>query len=150
MRRKSVLMLVVGLAVMPLVAAAAGAETELRMALAHAQMAAGTSSLAVAQVHLHHVINCLVGAKGAAFDAKAGNPCAGMGKGVLKDASKAQMPALQTALVSASGGVGAQQLEQAQTQAQAAAAALQGLLVTHNKPPVAEPGITAKRVTPLK
>lgn len=45
----------------------------------HAGMAAGSTNLAGAQRHLHHVLNCLVGPDGEGFDAAPGNPCAAAG-----------------------------------------------------------------------
>lgn len=97
-------------------AAAGGFETEVSVALTHARMAAGGDSLAVTRVHLRHVINCLVGADGAAFDAKAGNPCAGKGAGALMDGSKAQALVLQGVLADASQALAASSLKRAQQQ----------------------------------
>ncbi|HEY7890445.1 MAG TPA: hypothetical protein VIC29_19655 [Steroidobacteraceae bacterium] len=59
---------------------------ELTTARTHAQLAEASQSVAVAKLHLHHVINCLVGPHGRGFDAAAGNPCKGMGEGAEKDA----------------------------------------------------------------
>ncbi|MEW9572950.1 hypothetical protein ABQJ54_14430 [Rhodanobacter sp. Si-c] len=53
---------------------------------AHAGMALGAADLAMAHTHLHHVVNCLVGTSGKGFDAKAGDPCKGMGQGAIVDA----------------------------------------------------------------
>jgi len=69
-------------------AAGGDAAKEAATAAKHAQLAAASQSVAVADMHLHHVINCLVGPRGHGFDAKAGNPCDGMGDGALRDAPR--------------------------------------------------------------
>lgn len=61
------------------------AAKELATASTHAQLSEAAESVAVADMHLHHVINCLVGPHGRGFDAAAGNPCKGMGEGALRD-----------------------------------------------------------------
>lgn len=67
------------------------AAKELATAREHAQLAEASQSVAVAKMHLHHVINCLVGPHGSGFDASAGNPCKGMGDGAEKDAQSDHM-----------------------------------------------------------
>lgn len=64
------------------------AAKELATASTHAQLSEAAQSVAVADMHLHHVINCLVGPHGRGFDAAAGNPCKGMGDGALRDSAK--------------------------------------------------------------
>ena len=64
------------------------ASKELATASTHAQLSESSQSVEVATMHLHHVINCLVGAHGAGFDAAAGNPCKSMGDGALGDSPK--------------------------------------------------------------
>lgn len=75
---------------LPLTAQAAATNTaaskQAATASAHAGMALGAADLKTAHMHLHHVVNCLVGTSGKAFDAKAGNPCKGMGDGAIADA----------------------------------------------------------------
>lgn len=61
---------------------------ELGAASKHAELSASSESVPVAAMHLHHVINCLVGPHGTGFDAAAGNPCKDMGDGAVKDSSK--------------------------------------------------------------
>lgn len=58
---------------------------EVATAHAHALMAQNAKTVAKAHTHLHHVVNCLVGANGKGFDASAGNPCKGLGDGALVD-----------------------------------------------------------------
>src|SRR6185437_15614811 len=65
---------------------------ELAAASKHAELSASSQSVPVATMHLHHVINCLVGPHGDGFDAAAGNPCKGMGDGAVRDsASQSEM-----------------------------------------------------------
>ena len=68
-------------------AAGADAAKEAATAANHAQLAAASQSVAMTDMHLHHVINCLVGPHGHGFYAKAGNPCKGMGNGAVRDSS---------------------------------------------------------------
>lgn len=68
-------------------AAGGDAAKEAATAADHAQLAAASQSVPVADMHLHHVINCLVGPHGRGFYAKAGNPCKGMGNGAVRDSS---------------------------------------------------------------
>lgn len=78
------------IALLPLVAFAAGdAATETTTAATHASLSAKADSLKMAQAHLHHTLNCLVGPKGHGFDAKAENPCKDMGDGAIPDTSDA-------------------------------------------------------------
>ncbi len=63
-----------------------GAATrELDTAIAHAKNAAGASSTAQIELHLHHVVNCIEGMDGKDYFAASGDVCEGMGKGLLKD-----------------------------------------------------------------
>jgi len=64
---------------------AGNADQEIATAAAHAQMAAAATDKTTADMHLHHVINCLVGSADNRFDVKAGNPCNGMGNGAIHD-----------------------------------------------------------------
>jgi len=51
------------------------------------------------QMHLHHVVNCLVGPQGEGFDATFGNPCNGQGSGAISDTTdSAKKASLQQAL----------------------------------------------------
>ena len=96
-------------------------------ASAHAGMALGAQDLKAAQMHLQHVINCLVGPSGEGFDADAGNPCKGMGDGALVDAKgdAATEAKLQAALADAQSGVQAATLDAAHADAQKAMTTLQ-------------------------
>jgi hypothetical protein len=86
---KSFLVLVAGLGLtLPALAALnPEAHKEIRTAAQHAEFAVKGKNIDVVHMHLHHVINCIVGSGGAGFDASAGNPCNNMGKGALSDAS---------------------------------------------------------------
>ncbi len=96
-------------------------------ASAHAGMALGAKDLKMTQMHLHHVINCLVGPSGKAFDAAAGNPCKGMGDGAVGDAQgdAAAETKLRAALADAERGVQATSLDAAHADAQKALTTLQ-------------------------
>lgn len=96
-------------------------------ASAHAGMALGATDLKMAHTHLHHVINCLVGPSGEAFDADAGNPCKGQGQGALVDAKgdAATEARLHTALTEAEHGVKTTTLDDAHADAKQAMTTLQ-------------------------
>lgn len=65
--------------------------TQLRTAIFHAgELAQRAAAPPVAVLHVHHVMNCLEGPKGANFDATKGYPCQGQGNGVLEDLNAAQ------------------------------------------------------------
>ncbi|MGH8278385.1 MAG: hypothetical protein ACRETQ_02305 [Gammaproteobacteria bacterium] len=97
----------IGAAVSPL-------QKEIATAKIHAEVVAHADSLKTAHLHLHHVINCLVGADGhgysAAAEAVSAAPCKGLGNGAVADS--ASNPALHAlmddALRDAQAGVRAQ------------------------------------------
>jgi hypothetical protein len=62
---------------------------EIATAAKHAGFAAGVTATKQVHLHLHHVINCLVGAGDPLFDAAAGYPCKGEGDGALNDVNDA-------------------------------------------------------------
>ncbi len=62
-----------------------GLQAELSTALTHAGFAAKYDALPDVTMHLHHVVNCIVGSKDKMFDPSAGNPCQGQGNGILAD-----------------------------------------------------------------
>ncbi len=71
-------------------AAEMGLGTELKTAITHAGFAQKYETQKEVTLHLHHVLNCLVGPNDKMFDTGAGNPCQGQGNGILSDI-KAQM-----------------------------------------------------------
>ena len=87
--------------------AAGDAQKEIDTAIKHAQFAAKMSTVDQTHLHLHHVVNCLVGPNGQGFDAKAGNPCKGQGNGAINDAKAGsdQQKLLEDALVVAEIGL---------------------------------------------
>lgn len=103
-----------------------GASNAASVAHAHALMAQSAKTLDMAHTHLHHVVNCLVGPKGAGFDAKAGDPCKGQGNGAIPDsASDAALDTkLKSALADAQSGLKSNTLSDVQADAAKAAAAL--------------------------
>ena len=90
-------------------------------------MALGAMDLATAHMHLHHVVNCLVGPSGKGFDAKAEDPCKGMGHGAIVDAKgdTAIEARLHTALSQAEQGLKADTLDAAHADARKAMETLQ-------------------------
>jgi len=89
---------------------------EISTALDHAQLAAAGTDLKTVDMHLHHVVNCLVGPKGKGFDAGAGDPCKDMGDGALGDSAKDkhQHAELERALHLADRGLADKDLKGAQ------------------------------------
>jgi hypothetical protein len=65
--------------------AAGDGPRQLATALAHAAMAVAAPDTAGVHMHLHHMVNCLVGPGDEDYDAKAGDPCKGMGNGAVTD-----------------------------------------------------------------
>ena len=84
---------------------------ELSTAQTHAGMAATQADIAMAQKHLQHAVNCLVGPGGTGFDAAAGNPCGKAGAGAIVDSTDAAQKAKLTKIAaSAKTGVGSTDL----------------------------------------
>lgn len=104
----------------------ADVSAELTVASNHAGMASKAPAIDTVHMHLHHVVNCLVGPSGKGFDAAPGNPCAKAGNGAIPEGSAAQKTKLETALASANAGIAATDLAAAQKDAGDAAAAIDG------------------------
>lgn len=107
-------MLAIGL---PVAAQAADAHKEIATASDHAGYAASADTVGKVHLHLHHVINCLVGPHGKDFDKQAGNPCAGQGDGALNDLDSGmadEKASLDNALALARTGVKMTSLSAAQ------------------------------------
>lgn len=79
------LTLATGLLAAGLALAASDGTKELETAHEHAGYAAKADTLKKRQMHLHHVVNCLVGKEGKGFDDSVGNPCKDMGQGAIHD-----------------------------------------------------------------
>jgi hypothetical protein len=98
---------------------------ELSTAQTHAGMASTQTDIAMAQKHLQHAVNCLVGPSGAGFDAAAGNPCGKAGAGAIPDSTDAAQKAKLTSIAaSAKQGVGSSDLATVQKSAKDTVAAL--------------------------
>lgn len=116
---------------LPLTASAQGesdaASKQAATAAAHAGMALGAADLKMTHMHLHHVVNCLVGPSGKGFDASAEDPCKGMGNGAIADAKgdTATEARLHSALKAAKKGLKANTLEVAHADAKKAMSLLQ-------------------------
>jgi hypothetical protein len=88
------------------IGAYADAASEIATAAQHAGFAAAAPNLAQTHMHLHHVMNCLVGPKDGDFDKTNLNPCAQMGNGAFPDESNAEIKAkLQSAMSAAGDGI---------------------------------------------
>ena len=69
-------------------------------------------------MHLHHAINCLVGAKGEGFDPRALDPCAQRGNGAIPDETDpTKRAALEAAVTEAKAGLAATDLSAARADA---------------------------------
>jgi hypothetical protein len=81
----------------PVARASTDLRAEIRVATIHAGLAIEMHALPLVHLHLHHVINCLVGPHGRQFDPRAGNPCHGLGQGAIPD-SRMSTPVVRSAL----------------------------------------------------
>ena len=94
-----------GMALMPAAALADGPQA-IATAANHAGLAAGGGDINAVHMHLHHVLNCLVGPGGNGFDAAPGNPCANAGGGAIpQTADAATKTKLETAATQARAGI---------------------------------------------
>ena len=90
------------------------AENEISTAIEHAEFSVNANNVATLHLHLHHVVNCLVGENGKQFYAKAGDPCKGMGNGAINDAHNAALKTrLEKILHTAERGLEEKQLTRA-------------------------------------
>lgn len=86
-----VLTVATALPALALAAPLAGLQAEIAAAKVHAGAASKVDTLAGAQLHLHHVVNCLVGPHGAGYSARAEalseNHCDQLGNGAVADSA---------------------------------------------------------------
>ena len=112
----------------PLSFAAGNSAQEISTARTHAQYAATATDRKTADMHLHNVINCLVGTDGKGYDASVGDPCEGMGNGALNDVqNNATKKKLDHALALANKGLHASTLATARHDAKWALKTLKGV-----------------------
>jgi hypothetical protein len=76
---------IVALGVHGTFAAEMGMADELKTAITHAGYAEKYDTMKEVGLHLHHVVNCIVGEGDPMFDKASGNPCQGQGKGIMPD-----------------------------------------------------------------
>ncbi len=106
-------------------AAFADVAAQLTVAEQHAGFAAKAgNTIDQVHMHLHHVLNCLVGPSGAGFDAAPGNPCAKAGTGAVPEADAAVKAKLTPAVAAATAGIAATDVAAAQAEAGKAATAI--------------------------
>ncbi|HEY0302197.1 MAG TPA: hypothetical protein VGC36_12710 [Rhizomicrobium sp.] len=104
---------------------AADAAGEIVTAATHADLASKAGNLAGTRMHLHHVLNCLVGPGGTGFDPSNVNPCVNAGAGAIPDtADAAKKAALEAAAATVRNGLAASDVAVAQKDAADAAKAL--------------------------
>lgn len=115
--------------------AAAGAGKEISTAIEHSGYASQVKSAKKVHLHLHHVVNCLVGPNGEGFYPAAGNPCQGEGNGALNDLSgQAKVRSeLKDALSEAKKGLGENRLKAARKTAEKVHTALQTAQADYSK-----------------
>jgi hypothetical protein len=102
----SLFSLAIVFAVAPQARADSDPAKEISTASIHAGLAAKATDMKTTQMHLHHVVNCLVGPKGKGFDAAPGNPCKDMGNGAIPDTKNAnQQKSLRQALAKINSGL---------------------------------------------
>lgn len=106
------------------------------MASQHAGLAANAPDAKTTEMHLHHVVNCLVGPGGDGFDASVANPCKDLGNGAEREAADVpQAKAIHRALGKAKSGLRyiAKDWRHAQRYATEAQAALAPIVATASK-----------------
>lgn len=100
---------------LPAPALAADAAKEAATGGLHAGLASKAATIDQVHMHLHHAVNCLVGAKGQGFDSKQANPCEGLGDGAIPDTTDSATKAkLTAALAHAQAGLKSDDLAGAQ------------------------------------
>ena len=104
----------------------ADVSAELTVSAQHAGLASKAAAIDGVHMHLHHVVNCLVGPSGKGYDATNANPCAKAGNGAIPDASADQKTKLMAALTAANAGLASSDLAAAQKDAGDAATAING------------------------
>lgn len=98
--------------------AAADVKGEIATGEEHVGYSAVAKTIEEAHMHLHHAVNCIVGPKGAGFDATQINPCAGRGNGAMPDSTDAGVKQkLQAAADEAQKGLATNDLKAAQAAA---------------------------------
>ena len=95
----------------------ADAHSETVQGATHAGLAAQSGDVAMVHTHLHHTLNCLVGPKGAGFDANQMNPCANAGTGAIPDSGMMKKLPLEAAAAEARLGIAEPDLAKAQEHA---------------------------------
>lgn len=107
--------------------AADKAMDQVSTAAMHAKFSAKSKDIAGVHLHLHHVLNCLVGKDGDGFDASAGNPCQGKGNGAVNDASDDLKFKLSTIAAQVRKGLADDNLDSAQATASDVHSMLEGI-----------------------
>ena len=99
-------LIVAGIALATFPARAGDPAKEAATASQHAGLAAKAPDMKTTQMHLHHVINCLVGPGNDYFDPGEANPCKDQGAGAIPDTTdKYKKQQLEKALTKARKGL---------------------------------------------
>ena len=114
---------VAGVAFMPAAAVADGPQA-IGVAANHAGLASMAGNIDMVHTHLHHVLNCLVGAGGQGFDQAKGNPCGGSGPAIPQTADAATKTKLEMVAANVRAGTTNPDIEASKKVASDAAAAL--------------------------
>ena len=110
-------------------ASAADVNKEVSTAAQHAGFAGSSKDMKTTQMHLHHVVNCLVGPQGEGYDASFGNPCDGQGSGAISDTTdSAKKASLQQALQQTNDGLKQSDMAAAQKNATAVQVLLKSIM----------------------
>ena len=100
------------------IAAYADAKSEIATAAQHAGLAAAATALRQTHMHLHHVMNCLVGPGDGDFDKSNTNPCAQQGKCAFPDEGDPEIKTkLQNAMSAAADGIASKDIATAKKNA---------------------------------
>jgi hypothetical protein len=104
----------------------ADVDAQIVVAANHAGMASKAEAIDTIHLHLHHVVNCLVGKDGKGYDAGSGNPCAKAGAGLIPEGSAMQKTKFAAAVTAANAGIAATDLAAAQKDAAEAQSDING------------------------
>ena len=86
----------------------------IQTAATHAGLAAKADKVETVHMHLHHVLNCLVGPGGEGFDAAPGNPCGQAGGAIPQTEDAGEKAKLEAAAAEARKGIADNDLGAAQ------------------------------------
>lgn len=113
-----------GLTLLSVELAVADGPQAIATAAQHAGLAGNGADLMAVHRHLHHTLNCLVGADGDGFDAEAGNPCAAAGAAIPQTSDAERKMTLERIAAQVRTGIASADLDEARKAATDAQAML--------------------------